>query len=69
MYKWEIKFVLKSGYELTVYYGGKEQTTDEVAEKLLTFNNKSFYGFADKSRTRNVFIKMDEVASASISSE
>ena len=67
MYKWKIEFVLKSGKELTVYYEGAEGNTADVANKILTGDANSMNGFSDKDKTKHIFIKIGEIASASIS--
>lgn len=67
MYKWKIEFILKSGKELTGYYEGVESNTSDVARKMLTGDKNSLNGFSDKDKTKHIFIKIDEVASASIS--
>lgn len=67
MYKWKIEFVLKSGKELTAYYEGTEGNTADVANKILTGDANSMNGFSDKDKTKHIFIKIGEIASASIS--
>ena len=67
MYKWKIEFVLKSGKELTAYYKGTEDNTTDVANKILTGDDNSMNGFSDKDKTKHIFIKIGEIASASIS--
>ena len=67
MYKWKIKFILKSGKELTVYYEGAENSSHAVAEKTLTGNDNELNGFSNEYGTENIFVKIGEIASASIS--
>lgn len=67
MYKWKIEFILKSGKELTGYYEGVESNTVDVAEKMLTGDKNSLSAFNDKDKTKQIFVKIDEIASASIS--
>lgn len=67
MYKWKIEFILKSGKELTVYYKGYENNSTAVANKLLTGNENNMNGFGNEDETKNVFVKIGEVAAASIS--
>ena len=67
MYKWKIEFVFKSGKELTVYYEGVEQNSGAVAEKMLTGNENTINGFCNENNTKNIFVKIGEIASASIS--
>lgn len=67
MYAWKIEFILKSGKELTVYYRGIEDNSDSVANKMLTGNENTINGFSNEDGTKNVFVKIGEIASASIS--
>ena len=67
MYKWKIEFILKSGQELTVYYKGNEHGSGAVAQKMLTGNENTLNGFMNKDETKNIFIKVGEIAAASIS--
>lgn len=67
MYKWKIQFILKSGKELTVYYEGNENSSGGVAKKMLTGDMNTLNGFMNKDDTENIFVRIGEVASASIS--
>lgn len=67
MYKWKIQFILKSGKELTVYYKGNENSSGMVASKMLTGNENTINGFSNEDETQNIFVKIGEIASASIS--
>lgn len=67
MYKWKIEFILKSGKELTIYYKGYENNSTAVANKLLTGNENTINGFGNEDGTKNIFVKIGEVAAASIS--
>ena len=67
MYKWKIEFILKSGKELTIYYKGYENNSSAVANKLLTGNENTINGFGNEDGTKNIFVKIGEVAAASIS--
>lgn len=67
MKKWKIEFILKSGKEVTVYYKGYESNSTEVANKMLTGNENTMNGFSNEDGTKNVFVKIGEVATASIS--
>lgn len=67
MYKWKIEFVLRSGKELTAYYRGYENNSSAVAEKMLTGNENKMNGFINEDASKNIFIKIGEIASASIS--
>lgn len=64
MYTWKIEIILKSGKELTIYYRGYENDSGKVANKMLTGNMN---GFTNDDGTKNVFVKIGEIASASIS--
>ena len=66
MYEWKIDIILKSGKELTVYYKGPENNSGEVANKMLTGTPETLNGFGNKDGTKNIFIKIGEIASASI---
>ena len=65
--KWKIEVILKSGKELTMYYKGNEDSSDAVARKVLTGNDNTLNGFSNEDDTKNVFVKLGEIASASIS--
>ena len=67
MYAWKIEFILKSGKELTVYYRGIENNSDSVANKMLTGNENTINGFGNEDGAKNIFVKIGEIASASIS--
>ena len=67
MYKWKIEFILKSGKELTAYYEGAENSSHAVANKILTGNKNTINGFGNEDNTKNIFVKISEIASASIS--
>lgn len=68
MYNWKMEIILNSGKELTVYYRGYENNSDEVARKMLTGNPNAMNGFNNDDGTKNVFVKIGEIASVSISS-
>ena len=67
MYEWKIDIILKSGKELTVYYKGQEKYSSDVADKFFTGNENTLNGFSNKDRTKNIFVKIGEVAAVSIS--
>ena len=67
MYTWKIEIILKSGKEITVYYKGDESSSLDVANKMLTGNENAMNGFNDKDRTKHIFVRIGEIASASIS--
>ena len=67
MYKWKIEFILKSGKEITAYYAGTETTSTAVANKMLAGNENTMNGFSNEDNTKNILVKIGEVASASIS--
>lgn len=67
MYRWKLEFVLKSGKELTVYYEGAESNSREVANQMLTGNENTMNGFSNKDNTANIYVKLGEIAAASIS--
>lgn len=67
MYKWKIEFILKSGKELTVYYAGNENNSGDVAKKMLAGSENTINGFYNEDGTKNIFVKLGEIATASIS--
>ena len=67
MYEWKIDIILNSGKELTVYYEGDEDNSGDVAKKLFTGDMNTLNGFSNKDRTKNIFVKIGEVAAVSIS--
>lgn len=67
MYNWKMEMILNSGKELTVYYRGYEDNSGEVAHKTLTGNTNTINGFNNDDGTKNVFVRIGEIASVSIS--
>ena len=67
MYNWKIEIILKSGKELTVYYRGVENNSTDVANKMLAGNENTMNGFSNEDGTKNVLVKINEIAAASIS--
>jgi hypothetical protein len=67
MYRWKIEIVLNSGKELTVYYEGIEDNSDAVANTTLTGPPNNLSGFSNEDGTKNVFVKLGEVAYFAIS--
>lgn len=67
MYKWKIEFILNSGKELTVYYEGTENNTMDVAKKMLAGDKNTLNAFNNKDKTKHIFVRVGEIASASVS--
>lgn len=67
MNRWKIEIILNSGKELTVYYKGNETKSGYVANKMLTGSEGTINGFGNEDGTKNIFVKISEIASASIS--
>lgn len=67
MYKWKIEFILKSGKELTVYHEGNENNSLDVARKILIGDMNALNGFNNKNNTESIYVRIGEIASASIS--
>lgn len=67
MYRWKIEIILSSGKELTVYYKGIESNSDNVANTTLTGPPNNLSGFSNEDGTKNVFVKLGEVAAFAIS--
>lgn len=67
MYNWKLEFILKCGKELTVYYKGAENNSGDVAIKTITGNENIMSGFMNEDGTKNIFVKIGEIASVSIS--
>jgi hypothetical protein len=67
MYEWKIEIIFKSGKELTVYYKGYENDSLKVANKMLVGNENTMNGFNNEDNTKHIFVKIGEIASASIS--
>lgn len=67
MYKWKIEFILNSGKELIGYYEGTENNTMDVAKKMLAGDKNTLNGFNNKDKTKHIFVRVGEIASASIS--
>lgn len=67
MYKWKIDIVLHSGKELTVYYEGEENNSGDVAKKRLFAGTLNvFNSFYDDTKTKIIFVKVGEIAAATI---
>jgi len=66
MYEWRIQIILKSGKEHTVYYRGSEKTSTGVFNRMFVGEANVFNGFANKERTKNIFVKIGEIAAVSI---
>lgn len=64
---WKIEIILKSGKEVTVYYHGNEDNSNDVANKVLVGSEHEMHGFGNENNTKNIFIKIGEIASAAIS--
>jgi len=67
MYNWKIELILHSGKELTVYYSGCENNSSAVANKLLSGNINTMNSFSNLDKTKEIFVKIGEIAAASIS--
>ena len=67
MYEWKIDIILKSGKELTVYYKGQEKYSSDVVNNFFTGDVNTLTGFSNKDRTKNIFVRIGEVAAVSIS--
>jgi predicted phosphodiesterase len=69
MYKWKIKLILKSGKETLVYYCGDEQSSNELAEKLLPqcLQENTFSVFGNEDSSEAICVKMCEVVCMSFS--
>lgn len=66
MYEWRIQIILKSGKELTVYYRGSERTSSGVFEKMFVGEVNTFNGFTNKEKTKNILVRIGEIAAVSI---
>ena len=66
-YRWRIELILKSGKELTVYYENNENNSLAVAKEVLTGNENTLNGFGNEYGTKNIFVRIGEIASATIS--
>lgn len=67
MYKWKIEIILKSGKELTVYYVGNARSSETVAYTMLAGKENTLNGFSNEDGTKNIFVNISEIATASIS--
>lgn len=67
MYKWKIEIILKSGKELTVYCENNKNNSVDVAEEILVGDMNALNGFGNKDNTANIYVRIGEIASASIS--
>lgn len=66
MNKWEIKVILKSGKELSIYYSGKEDNSDDIAKLILNGDVGTFRGFKNMNGHENTLINVGEIAAISI---
>lgn len=67
MYKWKIEIILSSGRELTAYYKGDEISSGDVVNKIFTGNINNLVGLSNKDDTKNVFVKLGEIAAIVVS--
>ena len=67
MYRWKIEIILNSGKELTVYYEGIESNSDTAANTTLTGSPNNLSGFSNEDGTKNIFVRLGEVAAFAIS--
>lgn len=68
MYKWKIEFILKSGKELTAFYENDKDSSFEVGKRLLYGNDNEIIGcLNDENKTKQIFVKRNEVASMMVS--
>ena len=58
MYEWKIDIIFKSG---------KEYSSAVVAERFFTGDVNTLNGFGNKEGTKDIYIKIGEVAAVSIS--
>ena len=63
----EDRIYFKVWKEVTVYYKGSENNTTDVANQMLAGDGNVMNGFSNEDGTKNVFIKIGEIAAASIS--
>lgn len=64
MYTWKLEIILNSGKEITVYYKGDENTSDNVARKVLV---DGYGGFGNVDGTANVLINIKDISAMTIS--
>lgn len=64
MYKWKLEIILNSGKEITAYYKGDENASDDVARKVLTYG---YGGFGNVDGTANVLINIKDISAMTIS--
>ena len=64
MHKWQIKFVLKSGYHMYGVYRGTESTADAVLEKIWNAEENHVHVYNGASDNGRLFVRHREVAAA-----
>ena len=69
MYGWKIELTLNSGKELTVYYEGYESNSLNVAKRLLEARDGDIMAFGNKEKTKQFFVRRNEVASMAVSAD
>lgn len=69
MYAWKIKVILNSGKELTMYYAGEENKSEDVARKVVSGVENTFNGFLSEDKKTNILVKASQIAAMEISVE
>ena len=67
MNKWRIDFILNSGERVSGIYEGSETTSGDVADRILAGDATEFIGIAALYGRGNLFVRRDQMASATIS--
>ena len=68
MYRWRIDLILKnSGKELTVFYESKTAKNSKIAANEIWDDTCVFSGFMSADDTKNILVRLDEIAVMTIS--
>ena len=66
-YKWKFEIILKSGKEIVGFDENKFENSYELVKEYLSGGDNSFISLGDCSRTKNLFVRLDEIAVMTIS--
>lgn len=67
MYTWKIKVILNSGKELTMYYTGEENNSNDIVKKVVNGGDNTFNGFLSEDKKANILVKVSQIAAMEIS--
>ena len=66
-YFWTIKFYMKNGDVIQGLYVGSEESSGDVANKILNGNDNTFNGLFGEDENHNLFVRVGEIQAIDIS--